>query len=84
MADNLNRTTKGILGDIDPIPSAREHMGGDAFPDEAAHEHQEGAEESAGSRDVTGGTTGGAEVGGTRNYRTGTGASGSDIGNRPE
>ena len=38
----------------------------------------------AGSRDVTEGTTGGAEVGGTRNFRTGTGATGSDLGNRPE
>ena len=28
--------------------------------------------------------TGGTEVGGTRNYRTGSGATGSDIGNRPE
>jgi hypothetical protein len=39
-----------------------------------------------GSRDVTEGTTGGVgtEVGGTRNYRQGTGATGGDIGNRPE
>jgi hypothetical protein len=35
-----------------------------------------------GSRDVTEGTS--AEVGGTRNYRQGTGATGMDIGNRPE
>jgi len=92
MADDLDRTTKGILGDIDPIPSAR-----DRNPDEEADvDDSEGAEQSmgggsshgeskhAGSRDVTEGTTGGAEVGGTRNYRTGTGAAGSDIGNRPE
>ena len=40
----------------------------------------------AGSRDVTEGTTGGTgtETGGTRNFRTGTGATGGDIGNRPE
>jgi len=40
----------------------------------------------SGSRDVTEGTTGGAgtETGGTRNYRAGSGAAGSDIGNRPE
>jgi len=39
-----------------------------------------------GSRDVTEGVTGGTgtEVGGSRNYRTGTGATGTDIGNRPE
>jgi hypothetical protein len=40
----------------------------------------------ADSRDVTEGTTGGTgtEVGGTRNLRTGSGATGTDIGNRPE
>ncbi len=40
----------------------------------------------SGSRDVTEGTTGGAgtETGGTRNYRTGGGNVGGDIGNRPE
>lgn len=40
----------------------------------------------SGSRDVTEGVTGGTgtETGGTRNYRTGTGATGGDIGNRPE
>jgi len=40
----------------------------------------------SGSRDVTEGTTGGAgtETGGTRNYRSGSGAVGGDIGNRPE
>ena len=42
--------------------------------------------EHSGSRDVTEGVTGGTgtETGGTRNYRTGTGATGGDIGNRPE
>ena len=47
---------------------------------------QQGRTTHSGSRDVTEGTTGGtgAEVGGTRNYRQGTGATGTDIGNRPE
>ncbi len=42
--------------------------------------------EHSGSRDVTEGMSGGLgpEVGGTRNYRQGSGASGADIGNRPE
>jgi hypothetical protein len=42
--------------------------------------------ERPGSRDVSQRTTGnaGTEVGGTRNYRTGTGVTGGDIGNRPE
>ena len=95
MADDLDRTTKGILGDINPNPSARDGQV-PASDEEALQDDQEGAELSmaggsrpdeskhAGSRDVTDGTTGGAEVGGTRNYRTGTGATGSDIGNRPE
>jgi len=40
----------------------------------------------SGSRDVTEGVTGGlgTEPGGTRNYRQGSGATGGDIGNRPE
>jgi len=40
--------------------------------------------ERAGARDVTEGTGSGTEVGGSRNYHTGTGAAGSDIGHRPE
>src|SRR5262249_52463588 len=42
--------------------------------------------EHSGSRDVTEGVTGGlgTETGGSRNYRTGSGASGGDIGKRPE
>jgi hypothetical protein len=93
MAKEVDRITHGILGDIDPVPSAREHQGGHVGLDD-----DEGNDQSmtggsrhdrsnhAGSRDVTEGTTGGvgAEVGGTRNYRTGTGATGGDIGNRPE
>jgi hypothetical protein len=40
----------------------------------------------SGTRDVTEGTSGGTgtETGGSRNYRSGTGATGGDIGNRPE
>lgn len=96
MPDDVNRATKGILGDINPSPSARDHQSGYAAPNEGAPEEHEGGEPAMaggsqhdrakhpGSREVTEGTTGGAEVGGTRNYRTGTGATGSDIGNRPE
>lgn len=47
---------------------------------------QEDRSHHAGSRDVSQGTSGGtgAETGGTRNYRQGSGATGTDIGNRPE
>jgi len=68
-----------ILGDIDPRPTTEhdESMVGGSRHDRSEH---------SGSRDVTEGTTGGTgtETGGTRNYRTGTGATGGDIGNRPE
>ena len=47
---------------------------------------QHDSSKHSGSRDVTEGVTGGlgTETGGTRNYRQGTGATGGDIGNRPE
>jgi hypothetical protein len=63
--------------DIDRNPEADESMVGGSQHDRSEH---------SGSRDVTEGTTGGTgtEVGGSRNYRTGTGATGMDIGNRPE
>jgi hypothetical protein len=58
-------------------PKRERSMGGGSNEDRTEH---------SGSRDVTEGTSGGtgAEVGGSRNYRTGTGATGSDLGNRPE
>jgi hypothetical protein len=94
MADD--RTTKGILGDITPRPSAKDIVPGETPFDDDAQVTDESAKESmaggsrhdrskhAGSRDVTEGTSTGTEVGGTRNYRTGSGATGGDIGNRPE
>jgi hypothetical protein len=91
--EDLERIQNGILGDIKP--KAAPHVPSDRTEDEqAAAEADESMAggsrhdrtEHAGSRDVTEGTTGGTgtEVGGTRNYRTGTGATGMDIGNRPE
>jgi hypothetical protein len=84
----------GILGDISPTDSAKNDRsaytpttGGhqddiESMEGGSRHDHTE----HSGSRDVTEGVTGGlgTETGGTRNYRTGTGASGGDIGNRPE
>ena len=71
-----------ILGDIRPRTNTREEdrdnsMVGGSQQDRTEHPR---------SRDVTEGTSGGTgtEVGGTRNYRQGTGATGTDIGNRPE
>ena len=81
MAKESNSATRGILGDIDPIPAARDHIEGPA-----GVEDNDEDTDRAGSRDVAQRTTGnaGTEVGGTRNYRTGTGATGGDLGNRPE
>ena len=86
-----------ILGDINPVEPHKDHgRMDDSRPDDSIENPD--AEESmvggsrpgrthhAGSRDVTEGTSGGTgtETGGTRNYRTGTGATGGDLGNRPE
>jgi hypothetical protein len=86
------RIQKGILGDINPVTrdTSRSRSGesGDTGENEESmvggsrHDRTE----HSGSRDVTEGVTGGlgTETGGTRNYRSGTGATGGDIGNRPE
>ena len=86
-----DRTPGGILGDIRPetdTPATRDE---EAVPADESVQGMEGGSkhdrsQHSGSRDVTEGTTGGAgtEVGGTRNYRQGTGVTGSDIGGRPE
>jgi hypothetical protein len=85
-----DRIQSGILGDINPEPNTRpaHQSSGDTGENEEAmvggsrHDRTE----HSGSRDVTEGVTGGlgTETGGTRNYRSGTGATGGDIGNRPE
>jgi hypothetical protein len=84
-----------ILGDINPNPSTLDHIrsGADAVgsgsEDEESGESMNGGSQHdrvkhAGSRDVTEGTTVGTETGGVRNMRSGSGAVGVDIGNRPE
>jgi hypothetical protein len=87
-----DKIQSGILGDINPTPSGRPR--GSSESAERIREREESMTggsrhdrtEHSGSRDVTEGVTGGTgtESGGTRNYRQGTGATGSDIGNRPE
>ena len=71
-----------ILGDIRP----RTKSTGENLDKSMTGGSQHDRSEHSGSRDVTEGTTGGTgtEVGGTRNYRQGSGATGTDIGNRPE
>ena len=89
-----DRIQSGILGDISPTAHAKNDRSAYTPSTGGAHEDIESMErgsrhdhtEHSGSRDVTEGVTGGlgTETGGTRNYRTGTGATGADIGNRPE
>jgi len=71
-----------ILGDIRP----RTRRTDDDLDKSMTGGSQHDRSEHSGARDVTEGTTGGTgtEVGGTRNYRQGSGAAGTDIGNRPE
>ena len=66
MAELEKKITEGILGDIKPIPSVRDHMpggdGNDEEQDDSAARQPEG----------------------TRNYHGTGGATGNDLGNRPE
>jgi hypothetical protein len=90
---NDDRIPTGILGDINPAEdvkndhTAHRATGGD---DEDIESMDGGSKHDrtrhSGSRELTEGVTGGlgTETGGTRNYRQGTGATGGDIGNRPE
>ena len=89
-----NHIESGILGDIRPADEALNdhsaHRTTDAGTEEDIEAMEGGSQhdrsQHSGSRDVTEGVTGGlgTETGGTRNFRTGTGATGGDIGNRPE
>ena len=92
MAKDTHRVGNGILGDIDPAPepeSPHSRCTGSRsrrqrFVDAGRLAPRSGGH--SGSRDVTEGVTGGTgtETGGSRNYRSGSGATGGDIGNRPE
>jgi hypothetical protein len=91
--DDVDPTHNKIFGNIDLNPDTRDHFAGsgDEHTDEEDVESMDGGSQHgdskhSGSRDVTEGVTGGTgtETGGTRNYRQGTGATGGDIGNRPE
>lgn len=92
---NTGKDAGKVLGDINPKP---EHShDGFAKPPVTANDmdrdggamsggSREGDSHRSGSRDVSQGTTGGLapEVGGSRNFRTTGGATGMDIGKRPE
>ena len=90
--DDLDRTKDKIFGNIDPNPGTRDHLtdSGEHDQEEDVESMEGGSQQGesthSGSRDVTEGVTGGTgtETGGTRNMRQGSGATGGDIGNRPE
>jgi len=89
--DDLDSTHNKVFGDLEPAPGTKDHLPGSAGTDADDTETMDGGSnrgdsKHSGSRDVTEGVTGGTgtETGGTRNYRQGTGATGGDIGNRPE
>ena len=87
--DDMDRIQRGILGDINPQTTGdtkKDEPGGDRneVEESMVGGSQHDRTEHSGSRDVTEGTTTGTEVGGSRNYRQGSGATGTDIGNRPE
>ncbi len=98
--DKSENEGHAILGDIRPDPAARDRIpkrvgatdvdandeGKDEMDEPLGGGSRKDRSKHPGSRDVTEGVTGGTgtETGGTRNYRQGTGATGGDIGNRPE
>ena len=97
MTNNRDNTVTKVLGDINPEPDrspsrSKRHssVGREDIDDKSNDSTDEGSRhgesQHSGSRDVTEATTGGTgtETGGTRNFRTGSGATGTDIGNRPE
>ena len=92
-----HRNDSRILGDINPEPDTLEpRPDSDQVRDRDSSDDDRGLDDSmnsmddtkrdrtshSGSRDVPGGP--GGETGGTRNYRSSGGATGSDLGNRPE
>ncbi len=93
MAKKQKDAQKGILGDINPTPAAHDYVRGrgDVDTEKKSPEAMEGGSQHdesrhSGSRDVTEGTTGGLspETGGSSNFRSGSGATGTEIGYRPE
>jgi hypothetical protein len=95
MADKKKTDETSVLGDIDPIRRSS-NAAGEPFHDTpvTANDQEidplEGAakrepsQKRSGSRDVTEGNVGSPTTGGSRNMHSTGGASGMDIGNRPE
>jgi hypothetical protein len=75
-----------FLGNIPVAPWVRGRARGASATDDDVDEYsrRDDAERHAGSRDVDEGGGVASEVGGTRNYHHSGGATGGDLGNRPE
>ena len=88
MADNLNANDLGhqFLGYIPFAPRERRRDPGSSGIEEDLDEYarRNDAERHAGTRDLDEGGGVASEVGGTRNYHHSGGATGGDLGNRPE
>jgi hypothetical protein len=79
MAKAKDPIQSGILGDINPVPSAKDHVTGSGSAVDIGD-----SDESMDTGSRRNHPEHSGEVGGTRNYREGTGAIGGDVGNRPE
>ena len=89
MAELNDKITNGVLGlgHVVPNPDAADRDAGlSEEPDRNAgsYEEKDDANRRAGSRDVDEGGGVATEVAGTRNYHSTGGATGGDLGNRPE
>jgi len=75
-----------FLGYIPVAPRARDRAGGGSGTEDDLDEYsrKDDAERRAGSRELDEGGGVASEVGGTRNYHHSGGATGGDLGNRPE
>jgi hypothetical protein len=87
MADDRDTIDQAhrFLGHISPAP-AKHAAGADGLDDDLEENSakKDDAEKRSGSRDVDEGGGVASEVGGTRNYHHSGGATGGDLGNRPE
>ncbi len=77
MGDLEKKIRDGVLGDIKPEEEARDHLAGN-------YDERDDANWHSGSRELDEGGGVHSEVDGVRNYHGTGGATGGDLGNRPE
>jgi hypothetical protein len=84
MANDTVDQAHKFLGHISPAPKPKDDGRSGLDEDLDEKPSKDDAEKHAGSRDVDEGGGVASEVGGTRNYHHSGGATGGDLGNRPE